>query len=726
MLIDTARKCSLRLRGVAARRLGIIGLLAVVAIWLLSAGGVQAAPLSQSNPRVVELDNLTLFNKFEDKKQNRFDAGARISAKVVVKDLRDSTAIEEGTPGYHARYILPFTIERDGKGISYDSSADPDNLTQITLTPAERRSVELVWNVPYAFPEGGYKFSVTVRQAATTDTVEHTLKHGMVIEAEPRYVFRSKERMDFGEVSAEETPLGFVIVSPGNRDAGNLTWRVIHWPSDWLKLVEPESDPSDASQSVDVVNTGAVRVQVLQTALIGRFSDEIKVRSNAGEFRIPVTASIDRNAKGKIDRFAVKPKVVNPGDEVDFIYRVDNEGSTDVEYRITFVVRSPSNVIVYDSSSAGEDVILTVPDGGTSGNRTFSWQAPFGSIKGAYKVGIELRNAHNFQAVPFHTIRTSAQDAETFEMREGAKILVSPNEWQFGSVTEGEYKSLATFNVSNTAKPMLNWKVAAFPEWTELVAPSAPQSGEGVVGLLLRDDLEPGSYTGDLKIESNGGEATLRLAANVRRNPKLPPTATHTPTPTNTPTPTATAQPTQTLTPEPTATHTHTPTNTPTPTATAQPTQTLTPEPTATYTPMPMPTDTPTPTATHTHTPTNTPTPTATAQPTQTLTPEPTATYTPMPMPTDTPTPTATHTHTPTDTPEPTATHTPVAAAVAKATPAPPPTAIRPGTADEPPSGDCGAPTRLPSPLTGAANLTMLLLPVALAAGGARLRRRKL
>ena len=696
MLIDTARKCSLRLRGVAARRLGIIGLLAVVAIWLLSAGGIQAAPLSQSNPRVVELDNLTLFNKFEDKKQNRFDAGARISAKVVVKDLRDSTAIEEGTPGYHARYILPFTIERDGKGISYNSSADPDNLTQVTLTPAERRSVELVWNVPYAFPEGGYKFSVTVRQAATPDTVEHTLKHGMVIEAEPRYVFRSKERMDFGEVSAEETPLGFVIVSPGNRDAGNLTWRVIHWPSDWLKLVEPESDPSDASQSVDVVNTGAVRVQVLQTALIGRFSDEIKVRSNAGEFRIPVTASIDRNAKGKIDRFAVKPKVVNPGDEVDFIYRIDNEGSTDVEYRITFVVRSPSNAIVYDSSAAGEDVILTVSDGGTSGNRTFNWQAPFGSIKGEYKVGIELRNAHNFQAVPFHTIRTSAQDAETFDMREGAKILVSPNEWQFGSVTEGEYKSLATFNVSNTAKPMLNWKVAAFPEWTELVAPRAPQSGEGVVGLLLRDDLEPGNYTGDLKIESNGGEATLRLAANVRRNPKLPPTATQTltPEPTATHTPTPTDTPTQTLTPEPTATHTPTPTDTPAPTATAQPTQTLTPELTATHTP----------------TPTNTP--------------EPTATYTPTP--TNTPEPTATHTPTPTDTLEPTATHTPVAATVAKDTPAPPPTAIRPSTTDGSPGGACGAPTRLPSPLTGAANLTMLLLPVALAAGGARLRRRKL
>ncbi len=757
MLIDTVRKCLKRIRGTAPLHLGIIGSLAVVAVWLLAAGGIQASPPFQSAPRVVEIERIKLSNKFEDKRTVRFDTGGRISAEVVVKDHRDSEAIARDAPDYYARYVLAFKIERQEKGIIYDGSADPDNLQHITLEPSERDSVELVWNVPYDLPEDGYKFSVTVRLADTPDKVEHTLKQGITVDAEPRYVFRSKERIDFGDVSDEETPIDFIIVSPGNRDAGNLTWRVIDWPSGWLNLVEPKLDPTDANRSVEVVNTGTVRVQVRQTALLGRFSDEITIKSNAGEFKFPVNARIDRNAKGKIDRFVVRPREVDPGDELDFMYRIDNEGNTDVEYRVTFVVRSPANAIVYDSSTVGEDVILTVADGDTSGNETFNWQAPFGSLEGEYKVGIELRNAHNFEVAPFHSIRTEDRDAETFDMREGAKIHVSPTEWQFGSVTEGTSEKVATFNITNTTKPTLNWEVAAFPEWMELVIPHTPQSGDGVVLLQLRDDLAPDNYIGDLEIDSNGGEARILLAVNVRRDPNRTPTATPmptgTPAPTATPvpptatpvpptatpvTPTTTAQPAQT----PTPINTPVPTATPvTPTTTAQPAQTAMPEPTATPAPTathtPTPTDTPEPTATHTPMPTDTPEPTATHTPMPTDTPEPTATHTPMPtdtpepaathtpMPTDTPEPAATHTPMPTDTPEPAATHTPEAAAVARDTPAPPPTAIQPGATDETPGGACSAPTQPTSPLTGAANLALLLLPVTLAAGGMRLRRRK-
>ena len=768
MLIDTVRKCLKRLRGTAPLHLGIIGLLAVVAVWLLSAGGIQASPPFQSEPRVVEIERIKLSNKFEDKRTVRFDTGGRISAEVVVKDHRDSEAIARDAPDYYARYVLAFKIERQEKSIIYDGSADPANLKQITLEPSERDSVELVWNVPYDLPEDGYKFSVTVRLADTPDKVEHTLKQGITVDAEPRYVFRSKERIDFGDVSDEETPIDFIIVSPGNRDAGNLTWRVIDWPSGWLNLVEPKLDPTDANRSVEVVNTGTVRVQVRQTALLGRFSDEITIKSNAGEFKFPVNARIDRNAKGKIDRFVVRPREVDPGDELDFMYRIDNEGNTDVEYRVTFVVRSPANAIVYDSSTVGEDVILTVADGDTSGNETFNWQAPFGSLEGEYKVGIELRNAHNFEVAPFHSIRTEDRDAETFDMREGAKIHVSPTEWQFGSVTEGTAEKVATFNITNTTKPTLNWEVAAFPEWMELVIPRTPQSEDGAVVLQLRDDLAPDNYIGDLEIDSNGGEARIRLAVNVRRDPNRTPTAT--PMPTATPAPTATPVPPTATPVPPTATpvtptttaqpaQTSTPINTPVPTATpvpptttAQPAQTLTPThtPAATATPVPptttaqpaqtaMPTNTPASTATHTPTPaptaTHTPIPTDTPEPTatHTATPEPTATHTPIP--TDTPEPTATHTATPeptathtpmpTDTPEPAATHTPEAAAVARDTPAPPPTAIQPGATDEPPGGACSAPPQPTSPLTGAANLALLLLPVTLAAGGMRLRRRK-
>ena len=621
------RKCLNPLSAHPLKWLGMIGLPAAVAICLMSADGLRAAPPAQSNTRVVEIDSITLRNDFEGNRAMKFDRGARIGAEVQVKDLRDSASIEMGSPDYEARYILTFAIEHQNRGIVYDGSADPNSMKSITLKPSERGEVNLTWNVPYDFPDEMYKFSVTVRRADTPETVEHTLKHGMEIEAESRYVLLREDRIDFGEVVAEETPRKSVTIIRANPSAGDLTWRVTDWPRDWLRLVEPELDPNDPKRSVEVVNTGAVRLQVLPTVLKGTFSGEVSISSNAADFTFPISATIDRNARGRIDRFAISEKQVDPGDMVGFSYRIDNEGETYVDYRVTFVVQSPSNAIIYDSSNADEDVRLTVAAGDTSGNLTFNWRVPYGSLKGEYSVGIELRNAHDFGATPFDVIQTTSSEAETFDVREGPRILVSPDDFQFGSVMEGTSERVATFNVSNSSKRTLKWEVVSVPEWTKLVIPSVPQSGDGTIVLLLRDDLAPSLYTGDIEITSNGGDASISVAVSIRRDPNRTPVATHTATATFTPT----------TTPTPNAT------STATPTATA----TATPEPTATPTMPATPTPTAAATATHTPVPNDIPEPTATTQPEPT--PVPTETPTPAPEPTATPEPTA----------EPTATHTP-------------------------------------------------------------------
>ena len=138
------------------------------------------------------------------------------------------------------------------------------------------------------------------------------------------------------------------------------------------------------------------------------------------------------------------------------------------------------------------------------------------------------------------------------------------------------------------------------------------------------------------------------------------------------------------------------------------PTPTRTPRPTATRTP--TPTNTPVPTATPTRVPTNTPVPTATP------TPEPTAT--PTPVPTATPTPEPTATAVPTATPEPTATPRPRATTVpvvARADDTP----EAAGPADR---GSCVAIDGGP-PLTGAANVLLMVAPIGLIVGFRRTRK---
>ena len=698
---------------------------------------------------------------------------ARVSGqKSKSRTLRNAAAIASNAPNYQAEYTLSFAVNSRRAGIVYQGRNDAANLRTITLAPGEEGIVNLLWNVPYGFPSGEYNFGVEISTEDTPNQVEHNLAREFRIIANSRYVHVSDRRYDFGNINDEETPrTDLIIIAPINRDAGDITWRVTDWPK-WLKLINPPPDPNNSKRSVEVTNNGYIIMQVSETVLFGNFVDEpVVISANAGEYIVKMSARINRHARGTIDGFRIRPpREFDAGDTVNFIYRIDNDGRTDVQYRATFTVASPSNAIIYDSSATGDDPIIEVADGDTSGNLEFAWQIPYGALDGIYRVGIELRNAHEFSNPPFDSIDATHSRAASFKVLEGAKIRVSPTGWQFGSVLrQSSQQQTATFSVTNIGRLTLEWQVFEIPEWTELLSPAslgAIQSGDGVVTLRVKNNIAPSSYSGNLVINSNGGDVTASMGANILSGSMA--------TPTPTPTPTATATPTATFTPTPSPVQTaaNTPTSTATPTpvvivVTATPAPTDTPLPTATPTPVvivvtatPAPTDTPVPTATPTPVvivvtatpaPMDTPAPTTTPQPTDT--PVPTAT----PAPTDTPSPTATRTPAPptstavpptstaapptntavpsTATPvPPTATHTPTPEPAATATQVaepraagalapPPPTAIQPGASDTPPGGACSESAQPVSPLTGIANMALLLTPIALA-GGARWRKR--
>ena len=716
-----------------ARWLGALGLLAAVSGALVATTTTQAAPPSQSGGLQARIQRITMISDFEDTIRSSFDRGARINAELELKDLRDADDFNIDDPDYLAEYNLNFMVNSLRAGTVIDSRDEPANLTAVSLEPGEERDTTVTWNVPYDFPAGQYTFRVELRPASDPNRIEHYLQREFRVNDDSDYVLLSERRIDFGNINDEETPRSdLIVIAPINRQAGDLKWRVTEWPTEWLNLVEPPPDPQDPSRSIEVTNNGYIILQVSSTVLSGDFGDEdVVITANAGEYVVKVSGRIDRHASGDIDSFNINPpRQVDAGETVSIRYRIDNNGRTDVQYRVTFTIVSPTNAIIYDSSTTGDDPIIEVADDDTSGNLEFLWQVPFGSVDGNYRVGIELRDANDFGASPFDSIDAAGSDAAIFKVLEGANIRVRPDEFQFGSVLEQTSQRPETnFSVSNIGRLTLEWEVQSIPDWMELVSPTGPVIGDGSVTLRVRGDLQPGSYSDNMVIESNGGTATVRLGINIRSGPVRSPTPTPSPTPetTNTPlptdTPTPQPEPEATNTPEPTATPA--PTDTPVPpTATPEPAATDTPQPTAT----PAPTDTPVP-------PTATPEPTATEAPQPTATPAPTDT----PVPTNTPAPTAaaappTETSVPptatpvpvaTDTPEPAPTDTPAAVVAAGNTPAPPPpTAVQPGASDTPPGGACSEAPQPLSPLTGIANLALLLSPIALA-GGARWRVRR-
>ena len=712
-----------RLSASALKLLAAAGLMAAIFAGIQTATTTHADPQAQSGALEVRIQRITLISDFEDTIRSTFDRGARIRAELELKDLRDPDEIEIDDPDYNAEYTLSFSVNSVRAGTVLQGRDDPSNLTTVTLKPGEEGTATITWNVPYDFPAGQYNFRVEISTADSPDQVEHYLQREFRISAGSDYVLISNKRIDFGNIKDEETPRSDpILIAPINGRAGDLTWRITDWPSEWLNLIEPPPDPEDPTRSVEVINNDyTIILQVSDTALFGNFANEdVVISANAGEYIVKVSAKINRHASGEIDSFSVMPpRRVDAGETINIRYRIDNNGRTDVQYRVTFFIVSPSNAVIYDSSTTGEDQIIEVPDGDTSGNLEYAWQVPFGALDGRYKIGIELRNAHDFSSSPFDSIDATHSDAATFDVLEGAKIRVAPADWQFGSVLEqSSQRQEATFSVTNIGRPPFEWEVKAIPAWTELVRPLGKETADGAVILRLKDNIEPGSHTAVLIIDSNGGEATINLGVNIRSGPRRTSTPTSTPVPTAAPTMPATPS----ATTEPTATHTPVPADTPEPTATPQPEPT--PVPTETPTPAPEPTSTPEPTETPAAAPTATYTPSPVPP---TATPEPT--HTPTVEPTATPEPTATHSPTPapptaTPTPEPAPTDTPVAEAAQGDTPAPPPTAVQPGASDTPPGGACSGSPQPVSPMTGFANLALLLSPIALA-GGARWRKRR-
>lgn len=497
---------------------GLLLIAAAALVW--QADGLGAAQLGDTR-RLVVVDLVTLRDASDGKRRSVFQRGARMSAEVRIKDRRDADDGVVGDPDYERRYAVAIWVKDPDDGVIYDGTGSAAEMREIGLAPSKRGSVGFEWNVPYDAPDGRYTLYASVRHAADPGRVIHRFAQAFGVNERPTYIYTSKRGIDFGDVARDETPTGSLIIARRNRDAGDLVWRVVDWPRDWLELLEPAVDPDNGDESVEVVNTGTLRFGVRGSALRGSFRDEVAVSSNAGELTFDVSANINRRARGALERVRVQPKALDAGQDLRVEFRVANEGDAAVDYRVMFAVQGPDGAIMYHSNRAGDDVVMRLAAGERSDLLTFRWQVPYGAYGGEYRVGLELRNAHEFNTAAFDAIRVYDDDeAEMFKVREGARIGVSPGEWRFGAITQGDDAARAVFGISNrgSARDALRWEVVGAPDWVEILGASSGV-GEGELAVGVRDGIAPGRYGGALEIASNGGTAVVALGLAVRAGP---------------------------------------------------------------------------------------------------------------------------------------------------------------------------------------------------------------
>ena len=308
------------------------GLLLAAAALVWQADGLAAAQLGDTR-RLVVVDLVTLRDESDGKRRSVFQRGARMSAEVRIKDRRDADDGVVGSPGYERLYAVAIWVKDPDDGVIYDGTGSAAAMREIGLAPSKRGSVRFEWNVPYGAPDGRYTFYASVRHADNPGRVIHRFAQAFGVNERPTYIYTSKRGIDFGDVAKDETPTGSLIIARRNRDAGDLVWRVVDWPRDWLELLEPAVDPDNGDESVEVVNTGTLRFGVRGSALRGSFRDEVVVSSNAGELTFDVSADINRRARGALERVRVQPKALDAGQDLRVEFRVANEGETAVDYR---------------------------------------------------------------------------------------------------------------------------------------------------------------------------------------------------------------------------------------------------------------------------------------------------------------------------------------------------------------------------------------------------------
>ncbi|MXY46256.1 MAG: hypothetical protein F4Y44_04570 [Chloroflexi bacterium] len=285
-----------------------VGAIVISALALATVGIAQAAPPSQSNSLEVRIQRVTMISDFEDNIKTTFGRGARIRTEVELRDLRNPDAIAPDAPDYHAEYILSYSVNSLRVGTKYQGRNDPASLTKVMLTPGGEGIFKIYWNVPYDFGGGEYNFRVEVSKADSPNAVEHHLQRDFRVSERSDYVHISEYRYDFGNINDEETPRNdLIVIAPVNPQAGDLTWRVTKWPSEWLNLVEPPPDPTDPTKSIESVNSSVIVLEVKETALFGNFQNEdVVVSTNSGNYTIKVSGNIDRRPDGKISDFSMR------------------------------------------------------------------------------------------------------------------------------------------------------------------------------------------------------------------------------------------------------------------------------------------------------------------------------------------------------------------------------------------------------------------------------------
>ena len=331
----------------------------IFATWLIGNPAYAAGPPQPSLPLILLTDIEVMDTK--DKIRDLFEPAEPVIIEVEIADARFFVNVSDDDPNINQDYLVVLNVVGPRDIPLYDSLEEGESI-QISSLPEERQVVVFRWKIPLIARRGGYDVFISIRMLDDPTTVIDEMDDGFFVDVTAE-LFVSKSLVDFGKVVEDETPSQNIIVT--NSGDGILVWKIVEYPDDWLDLLSP---PLNQTQ----IDTGRITLEVSQAALLVEFEGELVIESNAGDRDVTIIASVDRNPDGNFTRIRPQDDSVKPGAQLDFVFRIENDGDVDIDYRATFFILGPSNSVIYNSNSAGEDLQIHVQSKEESDRTTFT------------------------------------------------------------------------------------------------------------------------------------------------------------------------------------------------------------------------------------------------------------------------------------------------------------------------------------------------------------------
>jgi len=293
----------------------------------------------------------------------------------------------------------------------------------------------------------------------------------VAMEVTPVGLILSENSLNFGE---ETTELSFIISNSGT---GELNWTLSSGNS-WLS--------ANPTSGTITTNTETITVNVSRAGLSpNTYTGSIFIDSNGGDQTVSVTMTVPDTPAPMID---VSPAVLNFGSSgTELTFTITNIGQETLNWSISddqnWLEVSPTSG---STTTEQDEIIVNVDRAGLS----------VGDYTGIISIssnGGDINIDVSMEILPPY-------------------LVVSSNSLDFGST-----ETIQNFTITNIGAGTLNWSISADQSWISLWPSSGSTSTEEdeISVTVDRSGLSYGSYSGNLNITSDGGDATVSVNMDV-------------------------------------------------------------------------------------------------------------------------------------------------------------------------------------------------------------------